>query len=112
MLRSTRASLLIPKVYLKDFDVIHVEDKYMEWGITPREKEDHIPLIRQGSRIKRILQSYQYSTSCFFTEENLPAILSQKIERIRKGYGLQQYAGSLYAGHENNKRVRGFFKRN
>ena len=47
-LLSSMSSILVPKEYLENFEVIHVEEKHMEWVITLKEKEDRVPKMLSG----------------------------------------------------------------
>jgi hypothetical protein len=44
------ASILVPKEYLNDFEIVSVEEKPSEWVITLHEKTDRIPLALNGKQ--------------------------------------------------------------
>jgi ribosomal protein S8 len=43
-------SILVPKDYLKDFEIVSVEEKPSEWVITLHEKTERIPPELNGKQ--------------------------------------------------------------
>ena len=94
---SSLASILIPKEYLEDFDVINVEEKPSEWVIVLREKEQRVPPSLSGKAV--VLNGYCNPISIMTHAFSLKKIYLQFYRRRWKESGKDADYSNTYDLH-------------
>ena len=92
------SSILVPKEYLEDFEVINVEEKHMEWVITLKEKEDRVPKMLSGKA--SVLDGYCDPISILTHAFSLKKIYLQLYRRRWKEPGSDRHYSNEYALHQ------------
>jgi len=91
------ASILMPKEYLKDFEISHVEEKPSEWVITLHEKGDRIPDELSGKAV--VLDGYCNPVSIMTHAFSLKKIFLEIYRRRWKEPGSDRHYSNTYDLH-------------
>ena len=97
------ASILIPREYLKDFDVVNIEEKHMEWLIVLREKEDRIPRALSGKTA--VLNGYCNPISIMSHAFSLKKVYLQFNRRRWKEAGKDADYSNAYDLHQSGMKT-------